>query len=147
MTAVEVQRIRARSGAVRWTRAAVIALFAALSVLVHHETAAAAVTMAPASGPSAMSGMQGMGNAWGSAERDRTPRAVSPAVGGDDGACSGMAMQHCSTASVDTVNLAPPPEPRVLRDDAPYGVADARDVPGTVSRPPPDLSVLSRLRT
>lgn len=151
MTAGEARRGRARSGAVRWTRAAVIALIAALAVLVHHETAAGAVTRIPASAASVMSGMPDMGSMWSMtmpmdpAGHETAPRAGTPAPDSADGACSGMAMQHCSTASVGTVKLVTPSEPGLGRDDTSNGPPGGRHVPGTVSRAPPDLSVLSRL--
>ena len=151
MTAGEARRVRARSGAVRWTPAAVIALIAALAVLVHHETAAGAVARTPASAASVMSGMPGMGSLpsmtmpMDPAGHETAPRAGTPVTDSADGACSGMAMQHCSTANVDTVKLVPPSEPGLGRDDTSNGPPSGRYVPGTVSRAPPDLSVLSRL--
>ncbi|MFK4267548.1 hypothetical protein [Streptomyces milbemycinicus] len=147
MTTAGTRRIRARGGAVRWTRAAAIALFAVLVVLVHHETVA--VASAPAH-TAAMSGMPGMGHTSAmtvskdAMDHDTAVRAVTP-VGGDIGPCSGAAMQHCSAAGVDTVKIAPPAELHVGRDTNRSDTSAGRAVPGTVSRAPPDLSVLSRL--
>ena len=151
MTAGEARRVRARSGAVRWSRAVVLALIAALAVLVHHETAAGAVTRIPSSAASVMSGIPGMGSMSSMTmpmdpAGHEAPRAGTLAADSVDGACSGMAMQHCSAAGVDTLKLAPPSEPALGQDDAATpGAPTSRDIPGTVSRAPPDLSVLSRL--
>ncbi|MFI0731478.1 hypothetical protein ACH4S9_21185 [Streptomyces sp. NPDC021225] len=147
MTTAGTRRIRARGGAVRWTRVAVIALFAALVVLVHHETAAVS---APAHA-TAMSGMPGMGHAPATATPlDATGHGsaawpAAPVADSDVGPCPGMAMQHCATAGVDVVKIAPPAELRVGVGRDTRAAPAGRDVPGTVSRAPPDLSVLSRL--
>jgi hypothetical protein len=165
MTAREVLASRTHDpgGVVRWTRAAVIALFAALAVLVHHETAAAAIASTPSSAVHVMPGMQGMVMADGAAGQGLGMSAHAhgnaaaqaaevtsgaPAADGTDGpACSGMAMQHCAPASVDAVKLAPPAESRVTWDADPCNAAVPNPkAAGTVGRAPPDLSVLSQLR-
>ena len=64
----------------------------------------------------------------------------------DSGGCAAPGMQHCTTASVASVQLAPPGENQfsLLPDlrEATTGPTPA----GTVGRAPPDLSVLSQLR-
>lgn len=135
---------RARGGAVRWTRVAAVALLAALAVLLHHEIPSSAhATAMPgmarmAHAPSATMAADGGGHKG-------TARASAPAAHGDDGLCSGMAMQHCSTAGVDAVKFMPPSEPWGGREGDAHATPTSRFVPGTVSRAPPDLSVLSRL--
>jgi hypothetical protein len=139
----------ATPGAVlRWTRAAVIALVAALAVLVHHETAAA-MTPAAASETGSHAGMHHAAapttpvEPSGLAMMSGTTAPPAPDAGGT---CSGTAMQHCSAAGVDTMKLAPPHRP--FTGCAPgirAGHAVGRDVPGAADRAPPDLSVLSRL--
>ncbi|MFD8870460.1 hypothetical protein ACFV1F_40035 [Streptomyces sp. NPDC059590] len=147
MTTAGTRRIRARGGAVRWTRVAVIALFAALVVLVHHETAAVSAR----AHATAMSGMPGTGHPPAMATPlDATGHGsaawpAAPVADSDVGPCSGMAMQHCSTAAVDVFKIAPPTQLSVGAGGEAYATPAGRDVPGTVSRAPPDLSVLSRL--
>jgi hypothetical protein len=135
----------ARSGAVRWARGVLIALCAALAVLVHHETAAAAVT----SMQSTMHGMPmpGMSTSAG-ATADRTDtRITGPAPhSADDDACAAAGMQHCSSASVDTVTLAVPPQGHTERLPNAYQAIAGPALAATIGRAPPDLSVLSQLR-
>ncbi|KAF5990670.1 hypothetical protein BOG92_000420 [Streptomyces sp. WAC00263] len=130
----------------RWTWAAVVALAAALAVLVHHDTSAAAVRTP------VMSAMPGMDHA----SAAMTPTAASAGHGtalgaegpatGDDGACSGSVMQHCSSGDPGTAQLVPPPAaPHIDRADTAYGVPAGHDPPGVPHRAPPDLAVLSRL--
>lgn len=151
MTTPNGRRSDARRVVLRWTRTAIIALVAALAVLVHHETAAP-MTHTPSSQAVEAAGMDGMdhGSVLPTSARTKGPvplfRAAVPIAVSGDGVCSGMAMQHCSTASVDTVKLVPPAGPAI--DHVPASasrVAPGRDVPGTISRAPPDLSLLSRL--
>ncbi|MGP4011669.1 hypothetical protein [Streptomyces sp. 4N124] len=155
-------RTYASHGVVRWARAAVIALLAALAVLIHHETAAAAIGSAPSSaahvmtpgmvmsgshaGPAtAMSGQEHGGAAAQAAEPKTV--AVPAKSSADSPPCSGMTMQHCATASFEVVKPAPP-----ARSPVPWGlavpgaVATGLKAAGTVNRAPPDLSVLSQLR-
>ncbi|WP_416980493.1 DUF6153 family protein [Streptomyces sp. T028] len=117
-----------------WTRAAVIALFVALAVLVHHEVTAAPMppTPSPSSAVHVMPGDMAMsGHTHGAAA----------------GSCAGMAMQHCAPVSVDKVALVPPPDSSVPDDLAAQGAAVLGAVPAAaVGRAPPDLSVLSQLR-
>lgn len=136
----------ARSAALRWTRAAVIALLAALAVLVHHETAAA-LTHTPPAG--AMAGMHHTATPAMSVHTHghagRSGVTVPTESHGDGGGCSGTTMQHCSAAGVDSMKLVPPHQPSVGCAPAPCASASVgRDIPGTTGRAPPDLSVLSR---
>ncbi|MEW2400445.1 hypothetical protein [Streptomyces sp. NPDC046862] len=138
--------------AVRWAYGVFLALCVALAVLVHHETPAVSATSARPM-PSAahavhashaaravhtFHGLQGATTA--PSVSDTSPHNA------DGGGCAMPGTQHCTTASVDTVQLAVPGRtafaPRAdLRHD-PAGHA-----PGAaVGRAPPDLSVLSQLR-
>lgn len=159
-------RTRASHGVVRWARAAVIALLAALAVLIHHE--AAAVAIGPTSSPAAhvmtpgmlMSGSHAApatttsGHGHGSAvartaaQTARPPAAAVPTMISADGpACDGMAVQHCSTASLEVVKLAPPAQSLAPQDlAADEVVTSGAKAAGTVGRAPPDLTVLSQLR-
>lgn len=164
-------RTDAAYGVVRRVRAAVIALLAALAVLIHHETAAASTgptvtsalhVMTPgmvaagghAAPATAMAGHGHGGTAQhpahaGAAGQAAEPSdAAAPVTSSTDGPpCSGMAMEHCSTGSLETVKL-PMPVPNAV----PWGLAAAEAVaagPKSASRDgraPPDLSVLSQLR-
>ncbi|WOT39051.1 hypothetical protein [Streptomyces coeruleorubidus] len=151
-------RTRASHGVVRRARAALIALLAALAVLIHHETAAAAISSNLSSAAHMMTpgmvmsgnhaapatGMSGHGH--GSAA-ELTTAAVPTKSIADSPPCSGMTMQHCATASFEVVKLAPPtqtPVPWGLT--VPVGVATGPKAAGAVNRAPPDLSVLSQLR-
>lgn len=157
-------RTHAAHGVVRWVRAAVIALFAALAVLIHHETAAAAIGSTTSSAPhvmtpgmvmsgghaapaTAMSG-HGHGPASTAGQAAESTTAAAPTMSSADGPpCSGMAMQHCSTGSFEVVKLPVP-----VQTSAPWGLAAPEAVAtgpasaGTADRAPPDLSVLSQLR-
>ncbi|MFE1751906.1 hypothetical protein [Streptomyces anandii] len=152
MTTADHRPHGAHSAVERWTRAAVIALVAVLAVLVHHDTAAA-VTHEPPAGSSGTSSMAGMDHAappgvFAHASGYAMPSRVHvpTAAHDDDGACSGTAMQHCSAAGVDGLKLAPPHQPCIgCAPVLPSRAVVGRDVPGTTSRAPPDLSVLSRL--
>jgi hypothetical protein len=140
-----------RSGALRCTRAAVIALVAALAVLVHHETTAPMAHVPPS--PVVEAGdVMGMDHgSFPAAPRRsgahaRLSGTAVPMAVGDGGSCSGLAMQHCSAPGVDTVKLVPPAQAAVGHAPvAPSHAAAGRNVLGTVSRAPPDLSLLSRL--
>ena len=144
MTTAVSGRDRARGGAARWTRAVSVALLATLAVLLHHEIPSSA----PATAMTGMARMAHAPSATMSADRgghNSTAQAPAPAAHGDGGPCSGMPMQHCSTAGVDAVKFMPPSEPWGGRQGDAHATPTGRFVPGTVSRAPPDLSVLSRL--
>ncbi|MDN0199960.1 hypothetical protein [Streptomyces sp. S.PNR 29] len=149
-------RIRASQGVARLARAAVIAVLAAFAVLVHHETAAAAVSSTSASVAHVMTPGMVMADSpvapasamSGHAHGSTTVHAADQTMNSADGlACSGMAMQHCSTASFEVVKLAAPGltpgQPGLAAHSA---VAPGPKAAGTLDRAPPDLSVLSQLR-
>ncbi|WP_460072882.1 hypothetical protein [Streptomyces sp. YKOK-I1] len=136
----------ARGAALRWTRAVVVALVAALAVLVHHETAGAVTHVLPARA------MAGMGHTAGPSLSVHTSGHAMPslatgaaAIHDDAGACSGTVTQHCAGIGVDSMKLVPPHQPSACGAPAFPGTAGGRDVPGTTGRAPPDLCVLSRL--
>ncbi|WP_413102821.1 hypothetical protein [Streptomyces sp. Inha503] len=148
MTTAGAGRDRSRGGAGRWMWVAAVALFAAFAVLVHHETSAAVSPPVRATGMSGMARMVHAPSATVSAHpggHDDTARASAPAAHGADGPCSGMGGQHCSAAGIDVVKLMPPSESWADREGDVHAIPAGRPVPGTVSRAPPDLSVLSRL--
>ncbi|MGW7456299.1 DUF6153 family protein [Streptomyces sp. NPDC054797] len=61
-------------------------------------------------------------------------------------ACASLAMQHCTTTSVEVVKLPVPPQEYAWPSADPYR-ANARPVSAAaIGRAPPDLSVLSQLR-
>ncbi|MDQ0913401.1 hypothetical protein QFZ22_009386 [Streptomyces canus] len=123
---------------VRWIHGVFLTLCVALAVLVHHETFAMDAPSVPHMVPATH------------AMPDRTAPVVSNDSShgaDDDGGCSTPGMQHCTTASVDSVQLAAPtrvgfdPSANLRQAAAAVSVPDA-----TVGRAPPDLSVLSQLR-
>ena len=130
----------ARGGsAVRWAHGFFLTLCVALAVLVHHEMPAMDLLCAPDSAQTA----------------DVTPRSPGDGASTVSGvsvhnaaadACSMPGMQHCTTASVDSVQLAVPDrttfDPLVNLRQAAAGRAPA----AAVGRAPPDLLVLSQLR-
>ncbi|MFI2629070.1 hypothetical protein ACH5A2_01505 [Streptomyces collinus] len=155
-------RTHAAHGVFRWERAAVIALLAALAVLIHHETAPASIgttassamhVMTPGmvmssghAAPATVMAGHGHGGTAGHAAEPRD--AAAPKTSSADGPpCSGMAMEHCSTGSLEIVKLPVP-----AKNSVPWGLAAAEAVAtgpksaGRDDRAPPDLSVLSRLR-
>ncbi|MFC4463539.1 hypothetical protein ACFPH6_02765 [Streptomyces xiangluensis] len=144
-----------RTSAVRWACSAVTALLAALAVLIHHETAAITATPVQHAIHSTHVGhaMPGMASSSAAAvpqgtaaDHTDTLDAPAPAHGADGSACADPGMQHCTTASVDTVKLAPPPQRHGQQTANPYQAKPGRWPTGTISRAPPDLSVLSQLR-
>ncbi|MEU0022669.1 DUF6153 family protein [Streptomyces rochei] len=151
---VEIMAIRAaHSGgrAVRWTYGAFLALCVALAVLVHHETVATGASrMMGASAMPAMevASMRGAAHAAHVMPGKTSPTTweASSAHSADAGGCAEPGMQHCTTASIGSAQLAVPGETGVsLLADLREGMQD-RTPSGTVGRAPPDLSVLSLLR-
>ncbi len=166
-------------GAVRWARAVVVALLAAVAVLVHHDATGPKAVPGPSAamgathGMGAMHGMgarDGMGAMHGMGATHRSGAThrmslVSPApvttttavtamggagadlpAGSGDSTCASAVTGHCSAASLDTVQLVPPPaDPRAGPGDAVRGVRAAHSPHGVAHRAPPDLSLLSRL--
>ena len=143
----------ARAGAVRWVRGTVIAVCAALAVLVHHETAAIALSSVPSATHAghAMPGVASSSSAaampkGSAADHTDLLGAHQSAHSSQHNACATPGMQHCSTANVEVVKLAMPPQ---LHAEQPAIPAQAEPGPlpaGTIGRAPPDLSVLSQLR-
>ncbi|MGW2619368.1 hypothetical protein [Streptomyces sp. NPDC001500] len=143
-------------------RAAVVALLAALAVLIHHETVAVAIgstpstavhvmapgmtTLAGEAAPTTVMAGQRHGNARHRAVKPA--RAAAPAELRTDGmSCSGMAMDHCSSASPEVVKVPPPAQSQGSSGLFPHEtVTTGPKAVGTVGRAPPDLSVLSQLR-
>ncbi|MFJ9011581.1 hypothetical protein [Streptomyces canus] len=130
----------ARSGgmAVRWAYGVFLTLCVALAVLVHHETSVTAV-----------SSMRGAAHAVhaAAAGASHSHHALDSSThSADAGGCAMPGMQHCTTASVDYVQLAPPGR-SAFDPSADLRQAVVGRAPGaTVGRSPPDLSVLSQLR-
>lgn len=142
-------------GVVRWVRGMFVTLCAVLAVLVHHDLsqvpiASASVTAgsAPGASASAMAGHAMHHSASMSAPHTQ-PESVgqNTLTGGPDGtACSSLVMQHCSTANVTAVQIAAPSESPIPAVPIQYATVAGVDLARSVSRAPPDLSVLSQLR-
>ncbi|MGW4824834.1 DUF6153 family protein [Streptomyces sp. NPDC004227] len=123
--------------AVRWTYGVFLTLCVVLAVLVHHETMAMGSS---SSMPGAAHAVHVM------------PDGAAPFISdtsscnADYGACSGPGMQHCTTANVDSVQLAAPSQS--VFDSLAFlqRAADGRTPSTAVGRAPPDLSVLCQLR-
>lgn len=137
----------ARGGgiAVRWAYGVFLTLCVALAVLVHHETSAMGVSPMPSAAHTVMPGMAHAAHVM--------PEETTPSVSDDsshsaddNGACAAPGMQHCATASIDSVQLAVPAQ-AAFDPLANLSQTVAGRTPGaTVGRAPPDLSVLSQLR-
>ncbi|MFJ5304221.1 hypothetical protein [Streptomyces sp. NPDC088350] len=133
--------------AVRWTYGVFLTLCVALAVLVHHETSATGTSSAMSGSVHAghvMPGSAQVVHVMGGGAATSVSDASSHDV--DNGGCAMSGMQHCTTASVDTVQLAVPGQssydPLVSLRQAAAG----RTPGALVGRAPPDLSVLSQLR-
>ncbi|WP_405881240.1 DUF6153 family protein [Streptomyces sp. NBC_01136] len=138
-----------RSGggtAVRWAYGVIVTLCAALAVLVHHEVSTTGVPPMPGMAHAAMPTTVNVNAVH------VMPDAAEPSVSGssthglDGGMCAGAGMQHCSAASVGSVQLVVPDHSGF---PSPVNLSQALSghAPGAVvSRAPPDLSVLSQLR-
>jgi hypothetical protein len=161
MAARTVRWSRSYEGRAGGLRRAAIILFAALVVLVHHQTASVAMK-APDSSPSAASAeptMHGLVHTPGMAmpAGSATTPVEHPASGADasptdtsvdppaPGPCTGATMQHCATASVDAMKPAPPSGSLAERSPDTQAVVSHRMAASVPQRSPPDLSVLSRL--
>ncbi|WP_433920484.1 hypothetical protein OIE50_48005 [Streptomyces canus] len=130
----------ARSGgmAVRWAYGVVLTLCVALAVLVHHETSVTAV--------SPMRGAAHAVHATAAGTSHAHHALGSSTHSADAGGCAMPGMQHCTTASVDSVQLAPPGRSAFDLSADLRQAAVGRAPGATVGRSPPDLSVLSQLR-
>ncbi|GAA3786628.1 hypothetical protein FNH04_13185 [Streptomyces phyllanthi] len=151
--------IRAAHGggiAVRWAYGVFLTLCVALAVLVHHETSMTSMTSmtapppmpAPAHAAHAMpEAAHAMPEEAHAAVGHEAPSASdSPAHGVDSGGCAMPGMQHCTTASVGSVQLAAPGQTSLAPPADPEPTAESRAPARAVGRAPPDLSVLSQLR-
>ncbi|MCF1593212.1 hypothetical protein [Streptomyces muensis] len=128
-----------------WARAALIALLAAFAVLVHHESPA--VPVGPAASPAAHVMTPAGHESAAARAAEPIAAALSTAISAHGPACDGMPLQHCSTASLEVVKLAPPARSPAPQDPAAHeAVTSGATAAGTVGRAPPDLSVLSQLR-
>ncbi|MFL5995546.1 MAG: DUF6153 family protein [Streptomyces sp.] len=129
-------------GAARWTRGLLIALCAVLAVLLHHELPDAPVTTMSASAAHTMPECSSLPAAHSS--------TGSPAAGvvvhGSGAACPSMAMQLCTAAGVNVVQLTSPPKSPVPAFSVPLGVLTGVDLERSASRASPDFSLLSLLR-
>ncbi|MFC9913996.1 hypothetical protein [Streptomyces sp. NPDC127197] len=142
-------------GVIRWVRGMFVTLCAVLAVLVHHDlshvpiaSASATSERAPVASASAMAGHAMHHSAPMSAPHTQTDSAGQNALTGspDGAACSSMVMQHCSTANVTAVQIAAPAESPIPTVPLPYSTVAGVDIARSVSRAPPDPSVLSQLR-
>jgi hypothetical protein len=130
----------ARSGgtAARWAYGVFLTLCVTLAVLVHHETSATAVSPIPSAAHAVHATAAGTSHSH--------PMLESPLRSADAGGCAMPGMQHCTTASVDSVQLVAPRR-NAFDPSADLRQAAVGRTPGaTVGRSPPDLSVLSQLR-
>ncbi|MFI7503635.1 DUF6153 family protein [Streptomyces sp. NPDC049687] len=130
-------------GAALWARGLLVTLCAVVAVLLHHGLFDSPVTTMSAAAPHTMSGPVAAAAAH--------PHTGSPAAGvaapdADGAACPSMAMQLCTAAGVNAVQLtapresAAPPLPPLIAALSVVGIARS------VNRAPPDLSLLSQLR-
>ncbi|MGK5692880.1 DUF6153 family protein [Streptomyces sp. URMC 128] len=142
-------------GVVRWVRGMFVTLCAVLALLVHHElshipvvSASATAGAAPVATATAMAEHAMHHAAPMSAPNTQTDSAgQNTLTGGPDGmACSSMVMQHCSSANVTAIQIAAPSESPIPAVPIQYATVAGVDIARSVSRAPPDLSVLSQLR-
>ncbi|MET9686599.1 DUF6153 family protein [Streptomyces coeruleorubidus] len=141
-------------GVVRWVRGMFVTLCAVFAVLVHHDlshvpvaSASATSERAPVASASAMARHMHHSEPM-SATHTQTDSAEEKTLTGSPHgtACSSMAMQHCSTANVTAVQIAAPSESPIPTVPIQYATVAGVDLARSVSRAPPDLSVLSQLR-
>lgn len=117
----------------RRLRGLFVTLLAVLALLVHHEIA---YPLPPS--PSAMPG-----HTMHTTHTAETPVTQAQT---DVTACPSMVMQHCSAAGVVSVQLAAPAKSPAPASSADQSSVTRVDLVRSVSRAPPDLSVLSQLR-
>lgn len=140
------------SMAVRGAYGVFLALCVALAVLVHHETSMTSMTAAsPVSASARMSAPAHAARAVAGAAHamagETAPSASESSEHGvDSGACAMPGMQHCTTASVGSVQLAAPGQNTFDLSADLERAAEGRAPASAVGRAPPDLSVLSQLR-
>ncbi|MFI5682077.1 DUF6153 family protein [Streptomyces cellulosae] len=130
-------------GAARWIRGLLVTLCTVFAVLLHHELPGAPVTTMSASAAHTMPGSPSLP----AAHSHTGSPAVGVVVHGSDGAaCPSMAMQLCTATGIHVVQLTAPPESPAPAFSVPVAVLAGVDAARSVSRAPPDLSVLSLLR-
>ncbi|MDX3308138.1 hypothetical protein P1S61_03250 [Streptomyces sp. ME08-AFT2] len=141
--------------AVRWAYGVFLTLCVALAVLVHHETSMTSVMSMTTASPTSVSARMpapahaahAMADAAHAMAGKAAPSASeSSAHGVDSGACAMPGMQHCTTASVGSVQLAAPGQSTFDPPADLERAAEGRVPASAVGRAPPDLSVLSQLR-
>ncbi|MFJ6894907.1 DUF6153 family protein [Streptomyces hokutonensis] len=133
---MEIRTAHSGGSAVRWAYGVFLTLCLALAVLAHHEMCG--MDASP---------MQSVARAAHMAA-DETGPSVSDASphSADDSGCAMPGMQHCTAASIPSVQLALPNQ-SAFDLSADLSPALSGRAPGSVtSRAPPDLSVLSQLR-
>lgn len=132
---------RRTGGAVRWVRGMLVTLCAVLAVLLHHELPSTPVQTAPAAAMHAVSGSASMSAVHSHAD------SSGPGAAAEGAACPLMDMQLCSAAGVTAVQLAAPAESPIPAFPTHRTTAAGVDIARSADRAPPDLSVLSQLRT
>ncbi|MEU7380985.1 MULTISPECIES: hypothetical protein [unclassified Streptomyces] len=132
--------------AVRWAYGVFLTLCVVLAVLVHHETATMGSSSSMPSAARAGHVMPGSAHAVPVMPNGAAPSISDIPPRDAAGACSGPGMQHCTTASVDSVQLAVPGQSVSGSLASLQRAADGRMPATAVGRAPPDLSVLSQLR-
>ncbi|TLS41569.1 hypothetical protein FE633_35815 [Streptomyces montanus] len=138
--------------AARWAYGAFLTLCVALAVLLHHETSMTSMTAAsPMSTslpmPAPAHAAHAMAKTAHATEGEAAPSASESSTHSmDSGACAMSGMQHCTTASVVSVQLAVPGQSVLDPPADPELEAAGRAPASAVGRAPPDLSVLSQLR-
>jgi hypothetical protein len=150
--------IRAAHGggmAARWAYGAFLTLCVALAVLLHHETSMTSMTSMTAASPMSTSfpapapahAAHALAKTAHVMEGDAIPSASESSTHGvDSGACAMYGMQHCTTASVVSVQLAMPGQSALDPPADPEQAAAGPAPASAVGRAPPDLSLLSQLR-
>ena len=131
-------------GSARWVRGLLVTLCAVLAVLLHHELPDAPLTTMSAS--AAHTTMPGSPSLPAAHPDTGSPAADVVAHCSHGVSCPSMAMQMCAAFGVHSVQLTAPPESPDPAFSAPVAVLAGVNVARSVSRAPPDLSVLSQLR-
>lgn len=143
MTVRESPSWRTDSGSVRCVRGMLVTLCALLAVLLHHELPNTPVMAAPAVAGHSLSASAPASAAH--AHKGATGPSTA-ADGTHNTACPSMAMQLCTAAGVSSVKLAAPSESPIAAFPTHYATVAGPGIARSVSRAPPDLSVLSQLR-
>jgi hypothetical protein len=147
-----IRAAHGRGMAARWAYGAFLTLCVALAVLLHHETSMTSMMAAsPMStsfpAPAPAHAAHAIAKTAHVMEGDATPSASESSTHGvDSGACAMSGMQHCTTASVVSVQLAMPGQSALDPPADPEQAAAGRAPASAVGRAPPDLSLLSQLR-